>query len=70
MPERIYQGVLRNSHIKIRGDDAALEYAFRECGIKPDTIIGLVQPDFKDMLLEWFYSGNWVVYDDGMEMDT
>lgn len=42
-------------------EDEALDYALRKCGIQlvevEDT---LEQEELKDMLVEWYFSGNWI----------
>lgn len=41
-------------------EDQAYEYALERClhGTPQD------QQDFKDLLIEWFYSGNWIRKED------
>ncbi len=49
---------------KCIADDYACEYAMMRCGIQA---IDEVDPDFEDMFVEWFYSGNWIRKEDSDE---
>lgn len=54
----IYKGIGPEED-KIVEEDEAYDYALERClhGTPQD------QQEFKDMLVEWFYSGNWVKED-------
>ena len=54
----IYKGIGPEED-KIVEEDEAYDYALERClhGTPQD------QQDFKDLLVEWFYSGNWVKED-------
>ncbi len=56
----IYSGFGPESGKVIEGDANALAYACTACGVMPLNCWQAVDPDFADMMLEWFYSGNWV----------
>lgn len=43
-------------------DEYALEYAMEHCGIQ--AVGDEVNPEFAEMLVEWFYSGNWLHEED------
>lgn len=56
----VYIGIFSNKGKVIQNDTEALSYAFEQCGIEPSAEWDRVDPEFREMLLEWFYSGNWV----------
>lgn len=39
--------------------DKALAYAMERCQVKPADLPGDTWPEFCEMLVDWFYSGNW-----------
>ncbi len=42
-------------------EENALDYAMQQCGIKLiDTRNSLEQEEFKNMLVEWYFSGNYI----------
>ena len=44
----------------IEGEDA-LDYAMSKCGIKLTFVKdSMEQIEFKDMLVDWYFSGNWI----------
>lgn len=47
---------------KVIDDEYALEYAMERCGIQ--AVGDEVDPEFAEMLVEWFYSGNWLHKED------
>ena len=54
----------RNGYVEIRTgefvpEDEAFEYAFEKCTSGSED----EQKEFKAMLVEWFFSGNWVKED-------
>lgn len=66
----IYRGMGSNAGRVIDGKVDALAYACTVCGVAPIGDWREVQPAFAEMMLDWFYSGNWVVEerseDDGL----
>lgn len=56
-----YVGICTENGKRI-DDEYALEYAMERCGIQ--AVDGEVDPEFAEMLVEWFYSGNWVYEED------
>lgn len=45
-------------------EEDAFNYAIEHCVLIPFTVIGIEwTQEFKEMLVEWFYSGNWVKED-------
>ncbi|MDD2362368.1 MAG: hypothetical protein PHH84_05355 [Oscillospiraceae bacterium] len=59
-----YVGILSNTGKILDNDEAALAYAFEKCGIEPTESWLYVDDEFGEMMLEWFYSGDWVRYRD------
>ena len=57
----IYRGMGSNAGRVIDGKVDALAYACTVCGVAPIGDWREVQPAFTEMMLDWFYSGNWVV---------
>jgi len=55
-----YKGIGRESGKYIEIDSAA-DYAAKQCGIE---IADKTTDEFRNMFVEWFYSGNWVRDDD------
>lgn len=42
-------------------EESAFDYAIERCVTVPFMVIGIEwTQEFKEMLVEWFYSGNWV----------
>ena len=56
-----YVGICTETGKRIE-DDYALEYAMEQCGI--EAVGDEVDPEFAEMLVEWFYSGNWLHEED------
>ena len=52
-----YEGLLENRGIVIKADEA-LAFALERCGVCERTE-GQADGAFAEMLIEWFYSGNW-----------
>lgn len=55
-----YIGILSNKGKFFENDIDALTYAFEKCGIEPSDGWFFVDQEFSEMLLEWFYSGDWI----------
>lgn len=53
MPGKGYRGIGPELGICVKAEDA-FSYAFSRCLNGPD------KEEFKEMLVEWFYSGNWI----------
>ena len=53
-----YRGMCSNQGIYIDNEDA-LMYAMEQCGIKPSNERDM-DAEFTDMLVEWYYSGDWI----------
>ena len=51
-----YKGIGRESG-KYIGIDNAADYAAEQCGIK---LTDKTTDEFRNMFVEWFYSGNWM----------
>ncbi len=66
----VYIGIRSNRGKMFYDDDAALEYALSECNIEPAEDIGLLDQKFVEMLLEWFYSHDWIRSDSGGHYDS
>ena len=46
-------------------EDEALDYAIKKCGLKlVEVEDALEQEELKDMLVEWYFSGNWIKEDE------
>lgn len=46
-------------------EDEALDYVLKKCGIKlVEVEDALEQEELKDMLVEWYFSGNWIKEDE------
>ena len=62
----MYIGITRNTGLKVP-DDRALKYAMERCRImRPAFWDETVDSrEFDEMLVEWFFSGNWVHEEDG-----
>lgn len=45
-------------------DEDALHYAMEKCGIPTLHNFAPEHKEFQDMLVEWYFSGNWVRVDD------
>ena len=63
----IYVGVLSNRGKRFNDEEEALSYAFERLGIMPSGDWIGVDEEFSQMLLEWFYSGDWIVTEDADE---
>lgn len=57
----VYRGFGVEEGKVIEGDDDALAYACTVCGVMPIDEQSALDPDFATWMLEWFYSGNWIV---------
>lgn len=45
-------------------EEDAFDYAIERCTLVPFTVQGIEwTEEFKQMLVEWFYSGNWIKED-------
>lgn len=53
MPGKGYRGIGPELGICVKAEDA-FSYAFSRCLNGPD------KEEFREMLVEWFYSGNWI----------
>lgn len=53
----IYMGIGPNTGNSVDEDDAQ-RYAMQQCGITVDDGAPCAD-EFREMLVEWFYSGNW-----------
>lgn len=53
---------LGTEHGKRVDDEYALEYAMGRCGVQ--AVGDEVDPEFAEMLVEWFFSGNWLHKED------
>jgi hypothetical protein len=58
----VYVGIFAEKGKVMESDSDALSYAFEQCGIEPIEDYSSVEPEFKQMLLDWYYSGNWTKY--------
>lgn len=45
-------------------DENALRYVLEKCGVKVFDITAPDAEEFKAMIVEWYFSGNWVRVDD------
>ena len=68
MKIKYYESITRNEKGKFEvvDEDEALDYVLEKLGleIKPIGKNGeetLEQTEFKEMLVEWYFSGNWVI---------
>lgn len=62
----MYIGWNENQNIVVQDEDA-LQYAMERCGVIRPLSVGET-PDtkeFDEMLVEWFYSGNWIHEESG-----
>lgn len=57
----IFRGMGRERTRSIDGKADALAYACTVCGVAPIGDWHEVEPAFAEMMLDWFYSGNWIV---------
>ena len=60
----MYVGILTNRGKLLETDADALAYAFDACGIEPADDWYTVDEEFRQMFLEWFFSGDWICCDD------
>lgn len=56
----VYKGIFSNRGKLLENDSDALAYAFEACGIEPADGWRNVDEEFRQMFLEWFYSGDWI----------
>ena len=54
-----YEGIGPEAGKFIRIEDA-FTYACERCGIRKIDVTALDADEFMEMLVEWFYSGNWI----------
>ena len=60
-----YEGIGPEKGKFVRTEDALI-YATERCGIRKIDVTAPDAAEFMEMLVEWFFSGNWVkVYEDG-----
>lgn len=57
---KIYKGIGPNSG-KIVPESMAFSYALKECGVLAYTSAAPEFGEFQAMLVEWYFSGNWIV---------
>ena len=59
-----YRNLKTNERVE---EDESLDYVLKKCGLKllevEDT---LEQEEVKDMLVEWYFSGNWIEEDENI----
>ena len=71
MPKNLkgYEGFATEKGKFVRAEDA-LAYAAERCGIRSIDTTAPDADEFKEMLVDWFFSGNWLkVNDDEEEYD-
>lgn len=56
---KIYKGIGPNSG-KIVPEVEAFQYALKECGVLAYTSGAPEFGEFQEMLVEWYFSGNWI----------
>jgi len=54
-----YEGIGPDRGLQIPGEDA-LEYTMKRCGIQFTGQPGDTTEEFRNMLVEWFFSGSWI----------
>ena len=60
-----YEGIGPENGKFVRAEDALI-YASERCGIRKIDVTAPDAAEFMEMLVEWFFSGNWVtVCEDG-----
>lgn len=57
-PILMYEGTCENQGKLVMAYDA-LDYALSECGVERNPYKEL-DAEFKNMIVEWFFSGNWL----------
>ena len=57
----IYRGFGPHAGKVIEGDDDAVAYACTKCGVMPIADWNAVDKAFEQAMLDWFYSGAWIV---------
>lgn len=60
----VYVGKGENKGMTFFNDGEALFYAFNQCGIYHYETYEKATAEFKQMFLDWFYSGEWCTYTD------
>lgn len=58
-----YEGIGPNKYKNVMEYDA-FDYAMHECGVQINPYRTL-DPEFKKMLVEWYFSGNWIEVREG-----
>ena len=58
----MYQGICNNKGLTVKASDA-LCYAMQHCGIQI-TCITEETEEFLDMLVHWYFSGDWLEQDE------
>lgn len=55
----MYTGICKNHGLTVKKEDA-LDYALQHCGIR---VVCQTEetPEFLEMLVDWYFSGNWVL---------
>lgn len=54
-----YKGIGPEAGNFVSAEDA-FDYAAEECGIKVVDLLAPLSDEFHKMLVEWYFSGNWV----------
>ena len=54
-----YEGIGSEAGKFVRAEDAFI-YATERCGIRKIDVTAPDAEEFMEMLVEWFYSGNWI----------
>ena len=54
---KAYQHIKTNEIIEV---DESLEYIYKKLGIKIEDQNTLEQEEFKQMIQEWYFSGDWI----------
>lgn len=58
----MYQGICNNKGLTVKASDA-LCYAMQHCGIQITRITEETE-EFLDMLVHWYFSGDWLEQDE------
>ena len=56
---KVYRGIGPNSG-KIVAEPDAFQYALKECGVLAYSSNAPEFGEFREMLVEWYFSGNWI----------
>ena len=60
----LYIGIGQNRGKRLENDADALAYALAVHGVEPVETIAEIGEEFRRMLLEWEFSGDWAKYPD------